>query len=372
MIKLTIAVAAFFLIACCGLTAAAQCPSSGVPEETFGEIQAYVGRAAAYEGNAAHRGGIYFSVTLSGCLTEELVVVWETRDGTARGSTPGADGQPGVCGPGDDYEGRRAGEIIFPAGHNHADGHVLNCQDNLIESTETYTVALVGLRSGGQIRQGVFDMAEIGIHDQNTLREAQDPAPHVVSTAPIPPTPPDTAPSRARNQVQTMYVAYYGRPGDVGGLDYWAEKLEEAGGGLEEIIDAFGNSMEFQDRFGDLDNEEVVNNIFLQLLGRDADSEGLNFYLGGLQAGRYTLASIALDVADGTKGLDAMIKANKLWAANTFTEAYVEAGAAYGKFQIDDAKLWLAEVDSAGASIIAALDRLPDLLEMFPRRATSE
>ena len=168
---------------------------------------------------------------------------------------------------------------------------------------------------------------------------------------------------------QTMYVTYYGRPGDAGGLDFWAGKLEEADGDLMEIIDSFGNSMEFTERFGDLDNEELVNNIFLQLLGRDADSEGLNFYLNGLRVGRYTLASIALNVANGTKrnplGRDNKNIANKLRAANAFTETYAEAGADYGEFQIDDAKLWLAEVDSTAASVTAALDRLPDLLEMF-------
>ena len=169
-----------------------------------------------------------------------------------------------------------------------------------------------------------------------------------------------------RDLVQTMYVAYYGRPGDAGGLDFWAAELEKVNGNLSRIIDNFGNSKEFQDRFGDLDNEELVNNIFLQLLGRDADSEGLNFYVNGLREGRFTLASIALNVADGTKDLDAMIKANKLRVANAFTEAYVEAGAAYGEFQIDDAKLWLAGVDSTDASVTAALDSLPDLLEMFP------
>ena len=172
-----------------------------------------------------------------------------------------------------------------------------------------------------------------------------------------------------RDQVQIMYVAYYGRPGDAGGLDFWAGELEEVNGNLMEIIDSFGNSMEFTERFGDLDDEELVNNIFLQLLGKNADSGGLNFYLNGLREGRFTLATIALNVADGTKekpeGRDNTVKTNKLRAANAFSEAYVEADAPYGEFQIDDAKLWLGEVDSTEASVTAALDRLPDLLEMF-------
>ena len=175
-----------------------------------------------------------------------------------------------------------------------------------------------------------------------------------------------------RDQVQIMYVAYYGRPGDAGGLDFWAGKLEEVNGNLMEIIDSFGTSMEFQDRFGDLDDEELVDNIFLQLLGRRADSGGLNFYVNALREGRFTLASLALNVADGTQDLDELIKTNKLRAANAFSEALVEADAPYGEFQIDDAKLWLGEVDSTEASVTAALDRLPDLLEMFSGGTTQE
>ena len=73
-----------------------------------------------------------------------------------------------------------------------------------------------------------------------------------------------------RDQVQIMYVAYYGRPDDAGGLDFWATELEKVNGNLSRIIDSFGNSKEFTERFGDLDDEELVNNIFSQLLGRDA------------------------------------------------------------------------------------------------------
>ena len=172
-----------------------------------------------------------------------------------------------------------------------------------------------------------------------------------------------------RDQVQIMYVAYYGRPGDAGGIDFWTAELDKVNGGQSRIIDNFGNSDEFENRFGGLDNEELVNNIHRQLLSRDADKSGLNFYVNGLREGRFTLTSITLNVADGTQGnpRDDTVKANKLRAANAFSETYEEAGAPYGDSQIDDAKQWLAEVESSEASIMFALDGLPALLESLRR-----
>ena len=117
-----------------------------------------------------------------------------------------------------------------------------------------------------------------------------------------------------QGQVQEMYVAYYGRPGDPAGVAYWAEQLELQAGDLAAIIDDFGTSQEYTDQFGSLSQDALINNIFLQLFGRDVDPEGLDFYLTSLQAGERTLASIALDVSNGVQdgSDDAAIVANKL------------------------------------------------------------
>ena len=58
--------------------------------------------------------------------------------------------------------------------------------------------------------------------------------------------------------VEGMYLAYYGRPGDPGGVDYWAQRLDEAGGGFHEIIDEFGTSEEYTVRFGNLTEAVLV------------------------------------------------------------------------------------------------------------------
>ncbi len=173
--------------------------------------------------------------------------------------------------------------------------------------------------------------------------------------------------SAFREQVQTMFVAYYGRPGDEGGINFWANELVGVNGNLSAIIDSFGNSVEFQSRFGDLDDETLVNNIFLQLLGRDADAGGLAFYVGELQAGRITLASMALDIANGAQNEDVDTIANKLEVANAFTEGYLVANVRYeGDQAAEDAKLLMNNVDATDASVTQALAELPVLLETFP------
>ena len=106
------------------------------------------------------------------------------------------------------------------------------------------------------------------------------------------------------NEVQTIqnaYLAYYGRPADPAGLDYWAGRLKDAGGNLYEIIAAFGNSAEFTERFGALDNTELVTAIYQRLFKRDADPAGLQFYLDLLESGEKHLGSIALDIFNGVK-----------------------------------------------------------------------
>jgi hypothetical protein len=172
-----------------------------------------------------------------------------------------------------------------------------------------------------------------------------------------------------RDEVQKMYIAYYGRPGDPGGISFWAGKLESGGGDLAGIIDAFGSSAEYEDRFSSLSSEALVNNIYRQLLGRDADAAGLAFYAARLDSGEFTLASIALNIADGigTGDADADTYANKLEVANAFTDAVALTGADYGAEEIAATVELLAAVDE-GSDIdqaLAAVDALiNDILDV--------
>ncbi len=165
-------------------------------------------------------------------------------------------------------------------------------------------------------------------------------------------------------QVQEMYVAYYSRPGDPAGVDFWVSKLAQSSGNLTAIIDQFGNSTEYNDRFLGQSDSELINNIYLNLFGRDTDSGGMEFYLDRLQSGAMTLVTIALNISDGVvDGTDdAVIVNNKLVLAAAYTAEVAAQEAEYGGEQIAAAVELVASVNSSQSSLDSALDSLAELV----------
>lgn len=118
--------------------------------------------------------------------------------------------------------------------------------------------------------------------------------------------------------VQAIYAAYYNRPADVGGLDFWTNQLQAANGNLTTIINAFGNSAEANALYtGSVENK--VNQVYLSLFNRPAEVGGLNFYVAEINAGRISLAGAAQAIAAGAQNADKTAFDNKVAAATLFT-----------------------------------------------------
>ena len=98
-------------------------------------------------------------------------------------------------------------------------------------------------------------------------------------------------------ELQALYIAYFARPADPVGLDYWAAV------GITTIN--FAENMYLQQEFisvnGSLSIQEQINNIYQNLFFRDADLVGVNYWTQQIQTGKLVLASIANDL---------------IWAAN--------------------------------------------------------
>jgi len=143
--------------------------------------------------------------------------------------------------------------------------------------------------------------------------------------------------------VQKLYIAFYQRPADFAGRQYWAEQVEAQG--LSSVINAFATSAEATALYGEINNEtigDVIDAIYQAAFGRAADAEGKAWYVAEFEAGNFTAATIALNVVNGAAGVDATTLGNKVEAADLFTAA-VE-GVEYNEADITAARDFLAGV----------------------------
>lgn len=156
------------------------------------------------------------------------------------------------------------------------------------------------------------------------------------------------------DNIERVYIAYYGRPGDPDGTVYWTGRFANNDGVWGELIGAFAASQEAQERFGGLDNETLLRNLYQQMFNREPDDAGLAYYLGELDTGARTLEGIMLDVLNGASGGDKAIVDNKLDVARYFTEQVRAQGKAYGGDDIPAARNVLDQVSADPASIDTA------------------
>jgi len=155
------------------------------------------------------------------------------------------------------------------------------------------------------------------------------------------------------DDVQQIYVAYYGRPADPAGQASWAAILAANNGDLKAIINAFGTSAESTALYAGTTSAAKITAIYNQLFNRAPDSAGLAFYTAELDAKRMTASSIALNIADGAKGVDATYLSNKLTVADAFTAALTadsSAAAAYTLSTAGTARSLLSGVTTSAAT----------------------
>lgn len=155
-------------------------------------------------------------------------------------------------------------------------------------------------------------------------------------------------------RVQQVYVAYYGRCADPGGLDYWVGQLRSHNGDMGSIINNFGNSQEFTNQYGRLTPPELIDTIYRQMFNRDPDLDGKNFYVQQLQNGTMTLATITLNVLDGARGTDKTVVDNKVLVALYATERIRSRNCPYNESNLPQVKAIFSSVGADEASVNAA------------------
>tara|TARA_Y100001968_G_scaffold318848_1_gene349616 strand:- start:360 stop:1580 length:1221 start_codon:yes stop_codon:yes gene_type:complete len=83
-----------------------------------------------------------------------------------------------------------------------------------------------------------------------------------------------------------LYNAAFKRLPDPDGLKYWISKYSSGENDERSVASSFLESAEFKERYGDnVSNSTYVNTLYKNVLERDADIEGFNYWLGQLDSG---------------------------------------------------------------------------------------
>lgn len=102
-------------------------------------------------------------------------------------------------------------------------------------------------------------------------------------------------------EVYRLYSVYDRAP-DLRGLGYWIKAIDE-GTSLISITQDFVNSPEFAQIYGaDANNLLFINNLYLHVLNRLADSEGANYWNNAL-AGGMSRTELVLNIAESTENI---------------------------------------------------------------------
>ena len=99
-----------------------------------------------------------------------------------------------------------------------------------------------------------------------------------------------------------VYNAAFNRFPDSDGLEYWIEKNSSGENTERQVAESFLASSEFKEKYGeDVSNEQYVNNLYNNILGRDADADGYNYWVGQLNNGIEDRSELLLGFAESNE-----------------------------------------------------------------------
>jgi hypothetical protein len=98
-----------------------------------------------------------------------------------------------------------------------------------------------------------------------------------------------------------LYWAFFLRPPDTGGMNYWLGKLN-GGMKLAEVAKKFADSSEFKNTYGSLSNKDFVTLIYQNIFERDPDTGGLNYWTAKLDSKQKTRGDVMTNFSESSEG----------------------------------------------------------------------
>ena len=99
-----------------------------------------------------------------------------------------------------------------------------------------------------------------------------------------------------------LYNASFKRLPDSDGLRYWIENFSSGKDDERAVASSFLASAEFKQLYGNnISDSTYVNTLYKNVLGRDADTGGLNYWLGQLNSGAETRYEVLLGFSESAE-----------------------------------------------------------------------
>jgi hypothetical protein len=149
-------------------------------------------------------------------------------------------------------------------------------------------------------------------------------------------------PSPFKDAVQQLYLAYFGRAADPGGLANFESQMAALGApadvqalaaayytnpGIRALVDSFSSSAESQALYGGT-TTAFVTAIYGNIFNRTPDDDGLKYWVTAIDSGSLSRGGACLSILAGALAnttpqglLDAQVIANKVKLSNQFTDS---------------------------------------------------
>jgi len=124
-----------------------------------------------------------------------------------------------------------------------------------------------------------------------------------------------------QSALQKLYVAYFNRPADPGGLAFYDANLTAGRVTMAQISADFAKSSEYQTEYSQATFAGVVDRVYQNLFGRPADAAGKALYVKALTDKTMTVDEMVTWIANGAQGTDKVAFDAKVTVASAFTDA---------------------------------------------------
>ena len=174
--------------------------------------------------------------------------------------------------------------------------------------------------------------------------------------------------SLTAQQVQKLYIAYFGRAADPSGFEYWKNSewtYEQAANRFAFEPESL-NRYEYLDKYKndpgsitEADKEEFVTEVYRHLFNREPEPSGLEYWMGRLDDLGEPDALVVM-MLEGAMNDDALIIANKVEVAQCYTDAAADGDIEYGEGSVSAGII--EDVDETDASV----EEAKEIIEQLP------